>query len=177
MSTKCHFLKREVTFLGHVVSSDPEKVKSVTTWSVTLNVKELQSCLLYSSWFSKWKWVLKVDHQQTMRLSPPTRRNGFCGGYGDEQTHFRFFEQYWSNNGPDGVRSWELVRGHVTPVVLYCLMVRTMCLLTCCVPWGKLSYFVARYTKFLATRNVYGRPLQGRQRKGSLCESCPRLGS
>ena len=106
-----------------------------------------------------------------MWLSPPTHRNGFCGGYGDEQTHFGFFEKYWSNNRLDGVRSWELVRGHVTPVVLFCLMVRTMCLLTRCFPWGNLSYLVARYTTFLATRNVYGRPLQGRQRRGSLRES------
>ena len=28
--------------------------------------------------------------------------NGFCGGYGYEQTHFKFFKQQWSNNGPDG---------------------------------------------------------------------------
>ena len=72
------------------------------------------------------------------------------------------------------VRSWELVRRHVTLAVL---LVRIMRLLTRCVPWEYLSCLVVRYTTFLATRNVYGRPLQGRQRKGRLRESCPRLGS
>ena len=50
-------------------------------------------------------------------------------------------------------------------------------LVTRCVPWNYFSRLVARYTTFLATRNVFGRPLQGRQRKGSQRESCPRLGS
>lgn len=47
---KCQFLKREVTFLGHVVSSDgiktdPEKVKAVETRATPLDVKELQTAL------------------------------------------------------------------------------------------------------------------------------------
>ena len=28
--------------------------------------------------------------------------NGFYGGYGYKQTHFKLFKQHWSNNGPDG---------------------------------------------------------------------------
>ena len=48
--SKCHFLQKEVTFLGHVVSADgiktdPEKVKDVKTWPVQVNAKELQSFL------------------------------------------------------------------------------------------------------------------------------------
>ena len=48
--TKCHFLQKEVTFLGHVVSADgiktdPEKVKAVKTEPVSVNLKELQSFL------------------------------------------------------------------------------------------------------------------------------------
>ena len=44
--TKCHFLQKEVTFLGHVVSADvmktdPKKVKVVKTWPVPVNLKEL----------------------------------------------------------------------------------------------------------------------------------------
>ena len=48
--TKCRFLRKEVAFLGHVVSADgiktdPGKVEAVKTWPVPLNVKELQSFL------------------------------------------------------------------------------------------------------------------------------------
>ena len=51
---------------------------------------------------------------------------------------------WWPPSPP--VRSWELVRGHLTPVVFLVLFVRTMCLLTRCVPWKYLSRIVARYT-------------------------------
>ena len=37
--------------------------------------------------------------------------NGFCGGYGYEQTHFKFFTQQWTNNGPDGGPYSQILRG------------------------------------------------------------------
>ena len=57
--SKCQFLRKEVVFLGHVVSSDgiktdPEKVKAVETWPVPLNVKELQSFLGLASYYRKF---------------------------------------------------------------------------------------------------------------------------
>ena len=57
--SKCRFLRKEVVFLGHVVSSDgiktdPEKVKAVETWPVPLNVKELQSFLGLASYYRKF---------------------------------------------------------------------------------------------------------------------------
>ena len=49
--TKCQFLKREVSFLGHVVSSegiktDPDKVETVRTWPTPVDIKELQASLV-----------------------------------------------------------------------------------------------------------------------------------
>ena len=49
--TKCQFLKREVSFLGHVVSSegiktDPDKVETVRTWPTQVDIKELQASLV-----------------------------------------------------------------------------------------------------------------------------------
>ena len=46
--TSCQFLKREVSLLGHVVSSDviktdPEKVETVRTWPPPVDSKEFQS--------------------------------------------------------------------------------------------------------------------------------------
>ena len=57
--SKCQFLKREVTFLGHVVSAegikrDPAKVEAVKTWPAPLDVKELQSFLGLASYYRKF---------------------------------------------------------------------------------------------------------------------------
>ena len=57
--TKCRFLRKEVAFLGHVVSSDriktdPGKVEAVKTWPLALNVKELQSFLGLASYYRKF---------------------------------------------------------------------------------------------------------------------------
>ena len=57
--TKCHFLQKEVTFLGHVVSADgiktdPEKVRAVKTWPIPVNLKELQSFLGLASYYRKF---------------------------------------------------------------------------------------------------------------------------
>ena len=46
--TQCRFLKKEVSFLGHVVSSegiktDPDKVETIRTWPIPVDIKELQS--------------------------------------------------------------------------------------------------------------------------------------
>ena len=57
--TKCRFLRKEVAFLGHVVSADgtktdPGKVEAVKTWPVPLNVKELQTFLGLASYYRKF---------------------------------------------------------------------------------------------------------------------------
>ena len=57
--SKCHFLRKEVAFLGHVVSSDGiqtdlEKVKAVKTWPVSVNVKELQSFFVLAGYYRKF---------------------------------------------------------------------------------------------------------------------------
>ena len=49
--TKCQFLKREVSFLWHVISSegiktDPGKVETVRTWPTPVDIKELQASLV-----------------------------------------------------------------------------------------------------------------------------------
>lgn len=57
--SKCHFLRKEVAFLGYVVSSDGiqtdlEKVKAVKTWPVSVNVKELQSFPVLAGYYRKF---------------------------------------------------------------------------------------------------------------------------
>ena len=50
--TKCHFLRREVTFLGHVVSSDRMKT-SRQNMTITTDCSERASKLPWSCWLLK----------------------------------------------------------------------------------------------------------------------------
>lgn len=56
---KCHFLKKEVQYLGHRVSAegispDPEKVKCVEEWPTPKTVKELQSFLGLAGYYRRF---------------------------------------------------------------------------------------------------------------------------
>ena len=56
---KCTLLQSQVTFLGHVVSkdgisTDPEKIKSVTEWPVPKNVKQVRSFLGLCSYYRRY---------------------------------------------------------------------------------------------------------------------------
>ena len=57
--SKCHLLKKTVTFLGHVVSedgieTDPAKVESVKSWPVPRNVTEVRSFLGLCSYYRRF---------------------------------------------------------------------------------------------------------------------------
>ena len=99
---KCIFMKKEIPYLGHIISGqgirpDPVKLEGVTKWPPPTNLKELRSFLGFINYyrrfvrdFSKiartlhdltkkdvpWEW--KDEHQQTFELlkktlvSPPT---------------------------------------------------------------------------------------------------------
>ena len=71
--TKCHFLRREVTFLGHVDSSDriktdPENFKAVKTWPLPLHVKELQSFLGLAGYYRKFTLVFFIFAEPLYKL-------------------------------------------------------------------------------------------------------------
>ena len=47
-ASKCDFLKKEVTYLGHVVSeegikTDPSKTEAIRNWKVPTTIKEVRS--------------------------------------------------------------------------------------------------------------------------------------
>ena len=56
---KCNFLKKEVKFLGHIVSesgvaTDPNKVQSVKDWPVPKSIKDVRSFLGLTSYYRKF---------------------------------------------------------------------------------------------------------------------------
>ena len=57
--SKCHFFKKEVRYLGHVISqdgikTDPDKTKAIQNWKVPTNEKELRSYLGLCSYYRKF---------------------------------------------------------------------------------------------------------------------------
>ena len=73
-ATKCQFLKREVSFLGHVVSSegiktDPDKVETVRTWSTLVDIKELQSFLGLASYYRRFISGFSIIAEPLYKLS------------------------------------------------------------------------------------------------------------
>lgn len=57
--SKCHFFKKEVRYLGHVISqdgikTDQDKTKAIQNWKVPTNEKELRSYLGFCSYYRKF---------------------------------------------------------------------------------------------------------------------------
>jgi hypothetical protein len=56
---KCNFLKKEVKFLGHIVSesgvsTDPSKIQAVRDWPIPKSIKEVRSFLGLTSYYRKF---------------------------------------------------------------------------------------------------------------------------
>ena len=57
--SKCDFFKKEIKYLGHVVSkegvsTDPDKIKTVTEWSQPTTVTEVRSFLGFVSYYRRF---------------------------------------------------------------------------------------------------------------------------
>ena len=102
---KCQFLKKRVTFLGHVVSSqgietDPEKTRAVDEWPTPENLVELQSFLGLASYYSRFIADFCIIAEPLYRLS---------------KKGIRFL---W---GPEQRRAFEELKHHLTsaPILAY----------------------------------------------------------
>ena len=89
---KCQFLKKRVTFLGHVVSSqgietDPEKTRDVDEWPTPENLVELQSFLGLASYYRRFIADFSIIAEPLYRLS----KKGIRFLWGPEQR--RAFEE------------------------------------------------------------------------------------
>ena len=69
--SKCHFFKKEVDYLGHVISEDgikvnPKKISAVSDWEPPKNVKQIQSFLGFCNYYRKFvKDFSKIAHPLT----------------------------------------------------------------------------------------------------------------
>ena len=77
--TKCHFLQREVNFLGHIVSPngvlpDPSKTSKIKDWPIPQSVQEVQQFLglanYYRRFIKNFATIAKPLHQTTERKKP-----------------------------------------------------------------------------------------------------------
>src|ERR1700688_1485532 len=65
---KCHFMQRQIKFLGHLISADgiqvnPEKVKAITDWPTPKTVKDIRSFLGISGYYRRFiNNYSKVQH-------------------------------------------------------------------------------------------------------------------
>lgn len=70
---KCHFLKKRVNFLGHVISSngietDPEKITALHNWPTPKNIKELRSFLRLAGYYRKFIMGFSMTAEPLYRL-------------------------------------------------------------------------------------------------------------
>ena len=93
--SKCDFFKKEIKYLGHVVSkqgvsSDPDKIKAVTEWPQPTTVTEVRSFLGFVSYYRRFipnfSKVAKPLNQLLQNLEgSPSQKKKFKVQWGPEQ--------------------------------------------------------------------------------------------
>lgn len=89
---KCHFCRRELKYLGHVVSSngiktDPEKVRAITDFPTPKSVRTLRSFLGLASWYRRF---VEDFAKLTLPLTKLLRKNA---RWEWTETHERAFKE------------------------------------------------------------------------------------
>lgn len=56
---KCHFLKKELKYLGHIISceglkTDPDKISAVNNWKTPTNIEEMRAFLGFCNYYRKF---------------------------------------------------------------------------------------------------------------------------
>ena len=85
--SKCHFLKDQIKYLGHVVSqngihTDPDKVAAVKSWPIPKNVKSVQQFLGFAGFYRRsTQDFAKIARQLTILLKvvEKVKKNPFVG--------------------------------------------------------------------------------------------------
>ena len=93
---KCHFARKEIRYLGHIVSSkgvqaDPDKLKAITSYPAPHDIKELRQFLGLSNYYRRF-----IEHYSdiTEPLHKLTRKSGAGYQWSDEcDNAFRVLKQ------------------------------------------------------------------------------------
>ena len=77
--SKCNFLKKEVKYLGHVISAegvatDPEKISSVRDWPLPKNRKQVRSFLGFCSYYRKFVKGFAIVAKPLYNLTEENRK-------------------------------------------------------------------------------------------------------
>uniref|UniRef100_A0A3B1IWP2 Gypsy retrotransposon integrase-like protein 1 n=1 Tax=Astyanax mexicanus TaxID=7994 RepID=A0A3B1IWP2_ASTMX len=81
---KCHFFRRSVRYLGHIVSedgveTDPEKISALTTWPKPRNIRELKSFLGFTGYYRRfvkdYSKIARPLNDLTVGYIPQKRRS------------------------------------------------------------------------------------------------------
>ena len=85
--SKCHFLRKEVKYLGHIVSAtgiqaDPDKLKAVINYPVPKDTKELRTFLRLSNYYRRYikgySEIAEPLHQLTRKTAKGFHWNFQC---------------------------------------------------------------------------------------------------
>ena len=125
--SKCKFGRREVTFLGHVVSAqgvaaDPAKLSKVASWPQPQSQRDVQQFLGFASYYRRFikdfAVIARPLHHLTRRLLSLTGRRSV-------KHHFRScvsswcHHQYWPSLTIPEVSSWIRMQATLELVVCY----------------------------------------------------------
>ncbi|GJP60768.1 hypothetical protein CLOP_g17993 [Closterium sp. NIES-67] len=112
--SKCDFLKHELEFLGHIVSTegvkiDPKKIKTIQEWKSPSNIKELRHTTATGHYFNKRDtsriWVPGYDLLRTL-LIQESHDNPTSEHFGVDKTIKALQRNYYWSNMANNVRKY-----------------------------------------------------------------------
>ena len=110
---KCHFFKKSVKYLGHVVSengveTDPGKIAPLTTWPRPTNISELKSFLGFTGYYRRfvkdYSKIAKPLNALTAGYLPPRKKSKSSKFFSNSDLK-RPFNERWTSDCEDAFKA------------------------------------------------------------------------